>query len=181
MTDESPRSRGQNSFKTILSLGQMQRPVQFSTIKALMSHVSPDIEQFGRMELMKQTNGWKRWQTHPGVLLSSMSFSSVYNSALFIPSCATHPLILRSKRLYCPKCESLVVFFLFSEANKFRNLIVILQLQGRKSSSSPQSILRQLSFVLLHYVAFAYPKASNMQSSGKKDKFAGKDEKGNEF
>lgn len=32
----------------------------------------------------------------------------------------------------------------------------------------PQSILRQLSCVLLHYVAFAYPKANNMQSSEKK-------------
>lgn len=77
----------------------------------------------------------------------------------------------------------LLFFPFFWSKRKFRNLIITLQLQGRKSPLSPQSILRQLSCVLLHYVAFAYPKANNMQSSGKKKKwhFAGRDEKVNEF
>lgn len=77
--------------------------------------------------------GWDRWQTHTGIFISSMSFKMVYNLALFIlamvavQSHATHSLLLHSKRPYCPKSVSLF----FSEAKRFRNLIVTLQLQGK--------------------------------------------------
>lgn len=81
--------------------------------------------------------GWNRWQTHTGVLLSSMSFSSVYNPALFIPSRATQPLIFHSRRPYCPKCESLVGWFFFFLKQKSSEILLSL-CRGKKSTPHPQ-------------------------------------------
>lgn len=86
------------AFKSSSVLAKWRSLWGLAPSKLWCPHVSPDIQQFGRMELMEQRNGLKEVTDHPGVLLSSMAFSSLYNPALFIPSCATQPLILHSKR-----------------------------------------------------------------------------------
>lgn len=132
--------------------------------------------------------GSKRWQTHPGVLLSSMSFGSVYNPALFIPMCNTTLNSTFQKALLPKIWEFGCYYFLFSEVKKKSSEILLLLCNYKgenhhcppkaSSDSSAAFCFIMLLLLILRQIT------CNPQGKKKKKTFCwweSRDEKVNEF